>query len=258
MAVADVSEPTQRLTHRGAARWVVLATIVVAAWIAVVSLGGHTHPSSALASVGAWLLMVVAMMLPTLVPMLRTLSSILAGRDSTAWWSFVGGYLTVWTSAGLAGVGLQQLAAPAVAAAPQLVTATVLALAGAYQLTRWKSACLNACTSPFHWFLRHWRDGSAGGWSMGIRHGLTCLGCCWALMALAVVATGLGVVGMAAMTAVMIVEKFPAFGRRVRVPIGVSLLAVAVSFAVMEGANHTRQHHHHLIGAHHGTLVADR
>jgi predicted metal-binding membrane protein len=256
MAVADVTEPSVLVQRRRAFDWLALVAVVVAAWAAVGALGEHTHTGSVVAITGAWIAMVAAMMLPTLVPMLRTLSAMLAGRARMAWWSFVAGYLAVWASAGVVGVALQRLARPAIASSPQIVVPAVLALAGAYQFTRWKSACLDACTSPFRWFLRHWRDGSAGGGAMGVRHGVTCLGCCWALMLLAVIATGLGVIGMAAMTAVMIIEKIPALGARLRVPIGVALIAAAVAMVAADHPTHTD--HHHLIGAHHGTLVTDR
>jgi predicted metal-binding membrane protein len=158
----------------------------------------------------------------------------------------------VWGVAGVVGAAMQVALLPVVDAAPRATGAVMFAVAGAYQFTPWKSRCLDACTSPFLWFLRHWRDGARGAWVMGARHGQSCVGCCWALMVVAMIATTSGLVGMVVATVVMILEKLPAVGARLRGPIGVALLAASVVVLIANpGRTSSDQpnHHHHTIGA---------
>jgi predicted metal-binding membrane protein len=215
--------------------------------LSLVLVGAALHRSPGVpAAAVAWAVMVVAMMLPTLVPMLRTLSELLDGRHAGNWWRFVGGYAAVWMAAGVVGVALHvavgQLTADSSAASPRWLIVVALGVAGLYQYTPWKARCLQACTSPFLWFLRNWRDGARGSWVMGCRHGATCLGCCWALMALSVVAFGAGLAGMAAMTLVMFAEKVPRVGRLIRVPLGAALLVVALATLLFAGGNGPSHH----------------
>jgi predicted metal-binding membrane protein len=80
-------------------------------------------------------------------------------------------------------------------------------LAGIYQLTPLKNACLRQCRSPFAFVLNHWRDGRYGALRMGASHGIYCLGCCWVLMALLFAVGVMNLIGVAAIAALVFVEK---------------------------------------------------
>ena len=87
-------------------------------------------------------------------------------------------------------------------------------LAGAYQLTPWKRACLAHCRSPAEFITRHWKPGVNGAFAMGCHHGLYCLGCCWALMLLLFVGGVMNLWWIAALTIFVLLEKLAAFGAR--------------------------------------------
>jgi len=87
------------------------------------------------------------------------------------------------------------------------LSGTLLLLAGLYQLTPVKRLCLDACRNPLGFFMRHWREGPAGALRLGARHGIVCLGCCWALMGLMLIAGAMNLVWMAALGILMLAEK---------------------------------------------------
>ena len=106
-----------------------------------------------------------------------------------------------------------------------LILAGALVLAGAYQLSPLKDACLTACRSPESLLWQHYRRGVPAAARIGALHGLWCVGCCWALM-LVMFATGVGSLAwMAGLTAVMVVEKATRWGARLVVPVGVALIS---------------------------------
>jgi predicted metal-binding membrane protein len=256
VSVVGVDQASGVVDDRAPVRtpWWVVVVATGGAWVAIVVSGAHDHRAHASVTLPAvlvaWALMVVAMMTPTLVPMLSTLASILAGRRRSTWWLFLAGYLAVWTVAAAVGAVIQWAVANAPsldgATARRLTVAGVLALAAGYQFTSWKARCLTACTNPINWFMRHWRDGAGGAWRMGLRHGVVCVGCCWALMALMTVGVGAGIVAMVALTAVMIVEKLPSVGQHVRVPLGVVLALTALTILVDPAAG-SDDHRNHQI-----------
>jgi predicted metal-binding membrane protein len=95
-----------------------------------------------------------------------------------------------------------------------------------------KNACLTACRNPVGFLWQHYRRGAAGGWRLGLRHGVSCLGCCWALMVV-MLATGVGsLVWMVGLTAVMVVEKTARRGALLVVPVGVVLLVAGTSLSL--------------------------
>jgi predicted metal-binding membrane protein len=83
----------------------------------------------------------------------------------------------------------------------------ILIAAGAYQLTPWKGACLAHCRSPLGFLMTHWRNGATGALQMGSRHGVFCLGCCWALMCVLFVVGVMNLVWVAALAALVLIEK---------------------------------------------------
>ncbi len=185
-----------------------------------------------------WVLMTVAMMLPTSLPLVTLFRRMTRRRPDHLQLVvlLIAGYLGVWTAfGGLAHFGdlfvheathrLVWLDANA-----WVMSAAVLALAGLYQFSSLKYVCLEACRSPLSFIIEHWqgrREGLQAFW-LGVRHGLFCLGCCWALMFL-MFALGCGnVVWMLGLGTVMAIEKnVPSWGRRISAPLGVVLLGVS-------------------------------
>jgi predicted metal-binding membrane protein len=151
--------------------------------------------------------------------------------------AFVGGYLAVWTVFGWAALAFDGLVHHAVDTWPwvdahhHLVMAGVLALAGAYQLSPLKDACLRTCRHPAGYLLAKYRRGTGAAFRIGAGHGLFCLGCCWALM---LVAFALGMTQLALMagfTALMAYEKTGRHGVLVAEIAGLGLLIAAVAMA---------------------------
>jgi predicted metal-binding membrane protein len=163
-----------------------------------------------------WAIMMVAMMLPSALPMVLIYRRLAAARSShplrlTA--IFVAAYLTVWTAfsalATLAQWGLHTLALvtpSAILTSPWLAAALLIA-AGAYQWTAAKRACLTGCAAPLQFLQTHWRDGAGGAWRMGMVHGAYCVGCCGLLMALLFVYGVMNLVWIGALAAYVLAEK---------------------------------------------------
>lgn len=165
-----------------------------------------------------WWVMMLGMMLPSAAPMILTFGALQRRkreRDQpyvpTA--MFVAGYLLVWGVFSLAATAaqwtLQQgaLLSPMLALTSPLAGGALFILAGIYQLTPLKNACLRQCRSPFAFVLNHWRDGRYGALRMGASHGLYCLGCCWVLMVLLFAVGVMNLIGVAAIAALVFVEK---------------------------------------------------
>jgi len=184
-----------------------LVALTAASWLAL--LGRSVRDDSIGPFLIGWLVMMTAMMLPAAAPMVLIVRLAVApGRLADVRTGvFVAGYLLVWTGIGLTALAAQSslmalgpwVRAPAVAG--------VLALAGAYQFSPLKNACLRACRSPMDFVVLHWRSGILGAFRLGIDHGLYCIGCCWALMAVLVVAGGMGIAWVALIALVVFAEK---------------------------------------------------
>jgi predicted metal-binding membrane protein len=167
---------------------------------------------------GMWAVMMTAMMLPTAAPMVLTFATVslrqASRRPRLATALFVAGYLLAWGVFDAAATTVQIGIAPdpcarLVDGRPRLAGA-LLVLAGVYQLTPLKSACLRGCQSPLGFLLTHWRAGTFGPLRMGVLHGALCIGCCWALMALMFVVGTMSLFWMAALTVFVLVEKLAA------------------------------------------------
>lgn len=202
--------------------------------------GGASWLPSALSAL-AWLLMLVAMMLPTTLPLFEALARMVAQRvDRGRLLLLLGlGYLAVWALFGLLAHGLQEqlLATPLAVRQGRLVGSATLALAGAFQFSRLKYQCLEQCRTPLSFVIRHWR-GQWPRWQafrLGAHHGLFCIGCCWALMLIMFV-VGMGHLGwMLLLALVMAIEKNATWGRRLSVPLGLALLLGAAWLALSGG-----------------------
>jgi predicted metal-binding membrane protein len=192
----------------------------------------------------AWQAMLAAMMLPSSLPFMRVYARASSSqpRARRALAAFLGGYAVVWTCFGVLaflGDGIVHELVHGSAWLEQrswLIAAGVLALAGAFQFSRLKSACLRECRNPAAYLLHRYRRGVREAFRIGSGHGLNCLGCCWALM-LVGFAVGVGSLSwMAALTLVMVFEKSGRDGDRGARPIGVAFLALAALVLAYPGA----------------------
>ncbi|HXF56465.1 MAG TPA: DUF2182 domain-containing protein [Actinomycetota bacterium] len=187
--------------------------------------------------VGMWATMMVAMMFPSVAPMVLAHWRLSAGRRQgpLAVPLFVGGYLVSWTAIGVAAYGayrgLLALAPTLSGRAAGMVAGATLTGAGVYQLSRFKTVCLSHCRSPVQFFL-HWRPGLAGALRMGVGHGFYCVGCCWGLMLVLFVVGVMNLVWMGVLAAVIFVEKVAPFGWRMAKGVGVALIAAGLGVAL--------------------------
>jgi len=191
-----------------------------------------------------WVLMSMAMMLPTFVPTLRTFRDMSAAgaSDGGAAAALVAGYVVVWLLASGAGAGAQMalsragLLSPLGASVSDGLTAALLLGAGAYQFTTLKEACLAKCRMPLTFFMERWQPGTVHALRMGLDLGLLCLGCCWALMALGFIGGTMNLIWMGAATLFMTLEKLPDIGRRLTRPLGYGLI-LAGAIMLLRAAN---------------------
>ena len=197
---------------------------------------------AALVFVGVWTVMMAAMMLPAAAPMILTFASAQARRNQAAavpTWIFIAGYLFVWSAVGMVVYGLVQVGADASsylgsvdrATWGPLVLGVTLVGAGVYQFTPLKRVCLRHCRSPMAFVALHWREGRLGAGRMGIWHGAYCLGCCWALFAILVVAGIMSLAWMLVLTLVVFAEKVFPHGQRGSAIIGVALTVLGAVVA---------------------------
>jgi predicted metal-binding membrane protein len=165
-----------------------------------------------------WAVMMVAMMVPAASPMILIFATInrrraVLGTPAVPTMIFLAGYLAIWWAfsvvAAAAQLGLQQASLVSVGSlkAAPMVGGLLLLGAGFYQFTPLKQACLARCQSPLGFILSEWREGRGGAFLMGLRHGGYCVGCCWALMALLFVAGVMNLIWVAALAALVLVEK---------------------------------------------------
>ena len=206
--------------------------------------GPGTDPGALGFFVGVWVVMMAAMMFPSIAPMVMMHVRIQEGRrergqagvaGATA--LFVGGYLLAWSAAGLIGFGIFQLGKAVTGdlfswddAGPYLAGGIVCG-AAIYQLTPLKDVCLRHCRSPFAFLMQHWHAGRLGSLRMGVVHGGWCVGCCWALMA-ALFALGVMSLGwMAFIAALIAVEKLLPWKTLANRGIAVLLLLLGLAIA---------------------------
>jgi len=184
-----------------------------------------------------WAVMMAGMMLPSAWPLLR-LYALAAERSpdrGTATLRAVAvgaGYLLVWMLFSVCATLLQRalsrtlLLTPMMEIATPRAAATLLLLAGVYQFTPLKAACLRLCRSPVSIVAHRWRAGAAGALRMGLEHGLYCLGCCWALMLLLFVGGVMNLAVIAVITAVVLIERLAPFGAQSSRATGALLVAL--------------------------------
>jgi predicted metal-binding membrane protein len=138
------------------------------------------------------------------------------------------GYVLVWAAVGLAAYEISmRIMDPGDGA-----VAAVLLLAGVYQLTPLKSACLKRCRSPLDFLVTHWRNGRLGALRLGAEHGAYCVGCCWALMVVLVVAGAMGLVWVIAIGLAVAAEKLLPAGQWLGRVGGIALVVAGIAVAI--------------------------
>ncbi len=227
-----------------------LLALAAFAWLVVVrrmngmDAGPGTDPGTLGFYTLSWVVMMAAMMVPSIVPMVLAFSSIQQRRHargavqgSASTGLFVAGYLLAWTVFGLAAYAaftwVRSLSIGALSWSHdgRYLAGGVLVAAAIYQLTPAKDACLRRCRGPLDFVLEHWREGPFGALRMGALHGAWCVGCCWMLM-VALFALGLmSITWMIVLAAAIAAEKLlpsPATTNRL-----VAVCLVALGIAVM-------------------------
>lgn len=194
-----------------------------------------------------WTVMMIAMMTPSATPVALMVASVNRQRAQrrqayapTAFFLF--GYLLAWTLFSVLATALQwpmhayAWLTPMMDNNSRMLAGGVLLLAGLYQFTPWKEACLRHCRTPVGFLMTQWREGRAGAVKMGFNHGLFCVGCCWALMLVLFAVGVMNMVWVALITVFVLMEKvLPLDPRYVRWITGSGLIAWAMQLFVVNG-----------------------
>lgn len=184
---------------------------------------------------GVWVVMMAAMMFPSLSPTIALYAKMTRRRGASRPLLFASGYLLVWGAAGLGGYGLFVLGRDlfggdlAWHTGGRWFAGGVLAVAAVYELTPLKNVCLAKCRSPLGFLVGSWRDGPLGALEMGARNGAFCLGCCWALMAALFALGVMSITWMAFVAALIALEKTLPWRRVVTWGTAAILLALAIA-----------------------------
>jgi predicted metal-binding membrane protein len=238
-AAAATDVPLRRL----APAWLALVLLAALAWVLTVAQARGMEAGPGTMGLGLplfvvmWVAMMTAMMFPSVAPVAIMWTKVIRGR-SGGWSragrqsSFLAGYLISWTGYGLVAygalLGTERLVQMSPGGAMWLGVG-IFSVAGLYQLTPLKDACLRHCRSPlstlFHYasFIGPWRD-----LRVGVHHGLYCVGCCWGLMLVLVAVGVMNVAAMAALAAVIFLEKLWRRGVGLTRLVGVAFLAIAL------------------------------
>jgi len=247
---------SDRIRAMGAPHWLALFGLILSAWVMLYAMALPADLRASARIFGAefweslctvtpdaagfgrvvlmWALMAAAMMAPTALPAFATYEDL--GRSTQVrFGALVAGYLIVWLGFSLLAGGLQMalFGAGLVSAFGDSLSvwlsAGLLMIAGLYQFSPVKEACLSKCRAPLTFFMAHWDEGPLRN---GVRLGLVCLGCCWALMLLAFVGGVMNIAFMGLATLIMVIEKLPAYGRLLTRPLGAVLIAGALFVAL--------------------------
>ncbi len=247
---------SDRIRAMGAPHWLALFGVILGAWLALYAMALPADLRASARVFGAefweslctvtpdaagfgrvvlmWALMAAAMMAPTALPAFATYDDL--GRSTqTRFGALVAGYLIVWLGFSVLAGALQMglFAAGLVSAFGDSLSvwlsAGLLLVAGLYQFSPVKEACLSKCRAPLTFFMAHWDEGPLRN---GLRLGLVCLGCCWALMLLAFVGGVMNIAFMGLATLIMVIEKLPQYGRVLTRPLGAVLIVSAVFVAL--------------------------
>jgi predicted metal-binding membrane protein len=210
--VVDMGHPIAQLTMPDSPQWT--AANLLAIWV-------------------MWSVMMAAMMLPSALPMILAFVHLAArSAEPRHGYAFVAAYLAVWFAFSALATAAQWVfqsmdwVNPMIVSTSKLLTAALLLIAGVYQFSPLKRVCLASCRTPLAFLLGEWRPGIRGAFAMGVRHGLFCLGCCWALMALLFVGGVMNLAWIAALSIAVAIEKLVPRGELIATILGVALIGV--------------------------------
>jgi predicted metal-binding membrane protein len=187
---------------------------------------------------GVWVVMMAAMMLPSVSPTVALYSRMTKGRSPIAPLIFTSGYLVTWAGAGALAFAVADIGGHISGdvlswnRAGRWVAGVTLLVAAVYELTPLKDVCLGKCRSPLGFLLGSWRDGRLGALQMGMRHGAWCVGCCWALMAALFALGVMSLAWMVFIAAIIAAEKILPWGRAVTYGTAAVLLALGLMLLV--------------------------
>lgn len=192
---------------------------------------------------GMWLTMMVAMMFPTIAPMLLAHGMVTRkqGQGYLPTAAFVAGYLAIWTLMGLvpltAFLAFRNLSVDAGGTIwLRAVAGSVLVVAGLYQFTGWKRTCLKACRTPLSFIMTHdFGAGASGAFRAGMSHGAYCLGCCWALMSVLVIVGLMNLLWMVALALIFLAEKNWRHGAALIRVVGPALVLLGAAVILVPG-----------------------
>jgi predicted metal-binding membrane protein len=209
---------------------------------------GQTTAASVALVAGMWSAMTLAMMLPSAAPMILTYAEIAdtaakKGLPVVTPFMIAAGYTVVWLGFAVVAT-VAQLALTRAAlldasldSASTLFSGAIFIGAGVYQFSALKHACLRQCRAPFQFFFSNWQTTPRGVFKLGVRQGLFCLGCCWAMMLVMFAVGVMNVVWMAALGILMTAEKLGA-GKRLTYAIGIGLISIGSAFVLTAVSTH--------------------
>ena len=241
---AAVTRPVQALPPRQlAVPWIAVTVLAAAAWVVTFILartmgnGPGTMGLALLPFLGLWVVMMAAMMLPSVAPVGVLWTRLITGASAgparaLRMGLFLSGYLLAWAVAGvvafaaLAGAGRLLTASPVAA---KWLGVAIFAAAGSYQLTPWKDFCLRRCRSPIGALMYYAGfKGRSRDVRVGLHHGATCAGCCWGLMIVLVAVGVMNIAVMAALAAVVFAEKLWRHGKLLGQVAGAALVVAGI------------------------------
>jgi len=241
--------------------WLYLALMLARSGTTITELGADTLQAlcrplangswsiPGIALVGSmWVAMTLIMMMPSAAPMILTYAEIAEtaarkGRQIVSPFALVAGYSGVWLIFSVVAAMIQivftqvALLDANAALVSGLFSGAIFIGAGAYQFSALKHACLNRCQHPFPFFFTNWTTTRSGVFRLGIRQGLYCLGCCWAMMSVIFAVGVMNVIWMAGLGIVMTIEKLLT-GRRFTHAVGVALIAIGIGWVVISFTGH--------------------
>ncbi len=241
-----------RPVRSGAGVFASLLGLAALAWLLTRErmVGMDAGPGTDLGGLGfyvvSWIVMMGAMMFPSIVPLAVAFEMVQRRREdrgsvnrAVSSWMFLGGYLLTWTAFGLLAyglyVGVRSLSIPALSwhrGGPYLAGGVLLA-AAIYQLTPTKDACLRRCRSPLDFVLAHWRDGPVRALRLGVVYGAWCVGCCWGLMAALFALGVMSLTWMLAIAGLIAIEKLLPSRELANHLVAVTLLALALGVSLV-------------------------
>jgi predicted metal-binding membrane protein len=189
-----------------------------------------------------WAVMMVAMMAPTATPTIRVFARApVENRAPFTVPAFGLGYLTVWLLFSVAAAALQvilhqaRLLTPDMSIPNRHLATAILLGAGLFQFTPFKHGCLTHCRSPLEFFLTHWKSGRSGAFQMGLRHGVSCVSCCWAVMTVLFVVGVMNLWWVGLLAVFILIERIAPHGDRLGQIGGAILILIGLQFLISAG-----------------------